>query len=106
MPNLSTYAASKAFLSHFLESIRHDVGPLGIVVTVLQPGYIKTDLTSTRKPETMPFLMEFDAAIAHMTGAIDRQADEYTFPWQMAAGMKTAAALPGKLRMKAIKRIS
>lgn len=104
LPRLSTYAASKAFLSHFLESIRHDVGPLGITVTVLQPGYIKTDLTAQRKPETMPFLMELDDAIREMTGAIDRRALEYTFPWQMALGMKTAAALPGRLRSAAMKR--
>jgi short-subunit dehydrogenase len=106
LPRLSTYAASKAFLSHFLESIRHDVAPLGIVVTVLQPGYIKTDLTAMRKPESMPYLMEFDDAIAHMTGAIDRGDDLYTFPWQMAVALKTAAALPSRLRSKAVKRIS
>lgn len=105
LPRLSTYAASKAFLTHFLESIRHDVGPLGITVTILHPGYIKTDLTAQRKPESMPFLMELDDAVAQMTRAIDRRALEHTFPWQMALGIKTAASLPGRLRLAAMKRM-
>lgn len=101
---VSTYAASKAFLSHYLESIRLDVEPLGVAVTVIQPGYIKTELTAQRKPETMPFLMELEAAVGSIARAIERGAREHTFPWLLGAGLKTAAVLPGPLRSAAMRR--
>jgi NADP-dependent 3-hydroxy acid dehydrogenase YdfG len=101
---LSAYGASKAFLTHYLDGIRLDVEPLGLKVTVIQPGYIKTDLTAARKPETMPFLMELDDAVAEITGAIDRGAREHTFPWQVGTFLKSVAALPGPLQSAAMKR--
>lgn len=103
---LAAYSASKAFLTHFLEGLRQDVAPLGIAVTALQPGYIKTDLTAKRKPETMPYLMELDDAVRRMGDAILRREAEYTFPFPLAAAMKTAAMLPVGLRAAAMKRLS
>jgi len=103
-PRLGAYCGSKAFLSSFLESVRHDVGPLGIVVTTLQPGYIKTELTSKRKPESMPYLMELDDAVQRMGEAIVREELVFTFPFQLGTLLKVAAALPRPLRAAAMRR--
>jgi len=44
IPNNATYAASKAFVNTFSESLRSEVKPLGIHVTVLAPGPVRTEL--------------------------------------------------------------
>jgi short-subunit dehydrogenase len=44
IPNNATYAASKAFANTFSESLRGEVKSLGIHVTVLAPGPVRTDL--------------------------------------------------------------
>jgi len=44
IPNNATYAASKAFANTFSESLRGEVKSLGIHVTVLAPGPVRTEL--------------------------------------------------------------
>jgi short-subunit dehydrogenase len=44
IPNNATYAASKAFVNTFSESLRGEVRNHGIHVTVLAPGPVRTDL--------------------------------------------------------------
>lgn len=44
IPNNATYAASKAFANTFSESLRGEVKSLGIHVTLLAPGPVRTDL--------------------------------------------------------------
>jgi uncharacterized protein len=44
IPNNATYAASKAFVNTFSESLRGEVKSLGINVTVLAPGPVRTNL--------------------------------------------------------------
>jgi short-subunit dehydrogenase len=98
LPRMSTYCASKAFLTMWLESLRLDVARLGLHVTTLQPGFVKSEMTAKNKPGSMPFLMETDDAIASMSGAIDRKEQVFAFPWQMKALAHTGAALPRGVR--------
>lgn len=44
IPNNATYAASKAFANTFSESLRGELKPLGIHVTLLAPGPVRTEL--------------------------------------------------------------
>jgi uncharacterized protein len=44
IPNNATYAASKAFVNTFSESLRGEVKKQGIHVTVLAPGPVRTEL--------------------------------------------------------------
>lgn len=44
IPNNATYAASKAFANTFSESLRGELKPHGIHVTLLAPGPVRTDL--------------------------------------------------------------
>ena len=44
IPNNATYAASKAFVNTFSESLRGEVKSLGVHVTVLAPGPVRTEL--------------------------------------------------------------
>ncbi|MBA3601975.1 MAG: SDR family NAD(P)-dependent oxidoreductase, partial [Acidobacteria bacterium] len=48
LPKSAAYSASKAGMTAFFESVRLDVQMKGVSVTIIQPGFIKTPLTSGR----------------------------------------------------------
>lgn len=96
LPRTAAYAASKAFLTSFMESLRFDVEPSGVAVTVIHPGFVKTEMTARNKFK-MPFLLESEEAVRLMAGAIDRREKFFSFPWQMSGVVSMATALPRPL---------
>lgn len=48
---LSVYAATKAALEGFSRSLAHELGPRGIRVNCVSPGFLDTDLSATLTPE-------------------------------------------------------
>ena len=44
---LATYGATKAALEGFTRSLARDVGPRGITVNTVAPGFLETDMTAT-----------------------------------------------------------
>ena len=59
-------------MTAFFESVRLDVQHRGVDVTIIQPGFIKTPLTSGRENK-MPFIMELDDAIPLFINARSRR---------------------------------
>lgn len=49
-PGEAFYAASKKALSGYSEALRHEVWPLGIHVSLVEPGPFRTDLSNTLLP--------------------------------------------------------
>jgi len=93
LPKSAAYCASKAAVSAFFESLRLDLEPRGIDVTIIHPGFIKTDLTAGRHAQ-LPFLMELDAAVLKIVGAIERRKKTYAFPWQLATIVRAGMIMP------------
>jgi short-subunit dehydrogenase len=93
LPKSAAYCSSKAAVSAFFESLRLDLEPKGIAVTIIHPGFIKTALTAGRKAD-MPFLMELDEAVEKMVGAIEKQKKSYAFPWQLATIVRAGMVMP------------
>jgi 3-oxoacyl-[acyl-carrier protein] reductase len=46
----TNYAASKAGLIGLARSLARELGPIGVTVNVVAPGYARTDMTSAMKP--------------------------------------------------------
>ena len=66
-PGGSLYAASKFAVSGFSEGLAAELKPLGIFVTVVEPGYFRTDFLD---PSSMRFGSEEIADYAEVTAAI------------------------------------
>jgi short-subunit dehydrogenase len=93
LPRSAAYCASKAAVSAFFESLRLDLEPRGIAVTIIHPGFIKTPLTAGRDAQ-MPFLMELDGAVKKIVTAIERRKKSYAFPWQLATIVRAGMIMP------------
>jgi short-subunit dehydrogenase len=96
LPKSAAYSASKAGMTTFFESVRLDVADKGIAVTIIQPGFIRTPLTSSRANK-MPFLMELDDAIPHFISAIEKRKRFAAFPWQLATVVRLGKFMPSWL---------
>lgn len=93
VPKSAAYCASKAAVSAFFESLRLDLEPRGLDVTIIHPGFIKTPLTNGRDAK-MPFLMELDDAVGKMVKAIEKRRKRYSFPWQLATIVRAGMIMP------------
>jgi len=93
LPKSAAYCASKAAVSAFFESVRLDLQPRGVAVTIIHPGFIKTPLTEGRHAD-MPFLMELDDAVKLIVRAIEKKKKSYAFPWQLASIVRLGIVMP------------
>jgi short-subunit dehydrogenase len=79
LPKMAGYCASKAGVNALLDSLRLEVGPRGIDVTTICPGWIRTPLTTNIKV-AQPYLMEVEDAARRIVEAIRRRRAFYAFP--------------------------
>ncbi len=103
LPGSEGYGASKAALINLLESLRGSLGPRGIRVQTISPGFVRTDLTATNK-FPMPFMIEADKAARIIADGIAREKTEIVFPLPMMLLMKTARLVPNALWPKLFAR--
>lgn len=96
LPKSAAYSASKAGMTAFFESVRLDVQDKGVAVTIIQPGFIKTPLTSGRASK-MPFLMELEDALPLFINAIEQKKKFAAFPWQLANFVRLGRIFPAWL---------
>jgi len=93
IPKSAAYSASKAGMTAFFESVRLDTLDKGIDVTIIQPGFIRTPLTSGRKSK-MPYLLDLQDALPVILNAIERRKKFCAFPWQTASLVRAARFFP------------
>lgn len=93
LPKSAAYCASKAAVSAMFESLRLDLKPRGIDVTIIHPGFIKTPLTAGRQAK-LPWLQELEPAVRKIANAIERRKKSYAFPWQLAAIVRAGMVMP------------
>ena len=102
LPHAAAYGASKAALSHFMESLRFDLEDSGIAVTVVSPGFVKTPLTDKNDFE-MPFLISAPEAAEYIVAGISRGKLEVAFPYLFVFILKCLRMLPHRLYYRLIR---
>ncbi|MEA2491256.1 MAG: hypothetical protein QOH21_3048 [Acidobacteriota bacterium] len=96
LPTSGPYSASKSAMQSFLESSRIELHPYGIAVTIINPGFIRTEMTK-KNTFPMPFLMNADRAARLIADRLERRARVIEFPWAMSVIMRTVRILPDAL---------
>lgn len=96
LPKSAAYSASKGAMTNYFESVRLDVQNRGVAVTIIQPGFIKTPLTSGRQNK-MPFLMELEDTVPMFLKAIEKRKKFAAFPWQLASFVRLGRIFPAWL---------
>jgi len=103
LPNASTYGPSKAGLINLAENLYGDLHPKGLNVYLINPGFVKTELTK-KNTFPMPGLQSpHQAAVAIMRG-IRAGCFEIHFPWHFTAMLKVVRHLPYRLRFALLSR--
>jgi len=94
-PGAAAYYATKWALSGFVESLALEVAPLGIHVTAIEPGGMRTDFAKdssvTLFPASAPYAGTAGAVIEMMRA--DGYADDYADPARVAAVVLKVAGL-------------
>lgn len=104
LPRTGAYSASKGALHNFFESLRLDLRGTGVSVTMITPGYVRTELAS-RNLHRMPFMVELDDALDRMEEAIDGRAALLTFPRPLSSLVWAARILPASLYDRLASRV-
>lgn len=104
LPTAAAYGMTKAGLINMAEALRVELADYGIVVQVVNPGFVRTPLTD-KNEFPMPFLMEpEDAAEAFFRG-LQSDRFEIGFPRRMFLVMKLLRCLPAPLAFAVSRRL-
>jgi NAD(P)-dependent dehydrogenase (short-subunit alcohol dehydrogenase family) len=93
LPLALAYGPAKAALIHLAQSLHLDLAPHGVGVSVVNPGFVRTQMTA-RNDFRMPALMEPDAAAGAMLEGWARGAFEIHFPRRFTWLLKALRVLP------------
>ena len=99
LPRAEAYGASKAALSHFMESLRLDLHAEGIDVSLIHPGFVETPLTD-RNDFAMPLRISADAAAEAILRGLARRRLDIHFPRRFTLLVKLMGILPPALRFR------
>jgi NAD(P)-dependent dehydrogenase (short-subunit alcohol dehydrogenase family) len=95
IPRLAGYCASKAGLNALLEAIRVELKPLGIAVTTICPGWIRTPMTADLDiPKTE--LIEVEDAARGIVAVIRSRRPFCAFPRSRARQLGFLGLLPSR----------
>ena len=90
------YTSSKAAVIHLAQSLRIDYAQSRLKIQLINPGFVKTELTASNK-HPMPFLLEAEEAACRLVDGLESDAFEIVFPRRMAWGLKLMGLLPFRL---------
>jgi len=75
----AAYAASKAGLSSLGESLRAEYAKGPIKVSVMEPGYIESEMTA--KSGTTMLMVDNETGVRKLVAAIEREPGRAAVPW-------------------------
>ena len=93
LPSSIGYSASKSALISLAETMRFDLKDSGVLVRVVNPGFIKTRLTQ-KNSFKMPMLMTAEDASKHVLKAMRKTRFRTDFPAPFSWAMRALEYLP------------
>lgn len=96
LPSSPAYSASKSAVRVYAESLRGNLGKLGIEVNAICPGYIKTPMTDVNE-FPMPFLMSPQKCAAIIKNGLEKNKSRIAFPFRLYFVVWLATLLSTKI---------
>ncbi len=96
LPYSAGYSASKAGIRAYGEALRALLGPKGVAVSVIVPGFFDTPMTDRWKGPT-PGMVGLDRMVAVIRHGLDRKRPRIVFPRLLALGSQLADLLPAAI---------
>jgi short-subunit dehydrogenase len=96
LPTSGPYSASKAAVQAFLEAARIELVPYDVGVTIVNPGFVATEMTAKNRFR-MPFLMQSPKAARIIADGIERGRRVVEFPRRMSLLMRITRLIPDAL---------
>jgi NADP-dependent 3-hydroxy acid dehydrogenase YdfG len=95
LPRAAAYSASKAALIAMAEALAFDLIDLNVRISVINPGFVKSEATAQNN-HRMPFLLETDEAAKRIVEGLKQPGFEIAFPRRFALLLRTIGALPNQ----------
>lgn len=105
LPRAAAYGASKAALNYFMESLRSDLTHLGFKISIINPGFVQTNLTD-KNDFAMPMRISAQQAATAILRGLEKEQWNIHFPKKFTYILKIIACLPARLRMAITARMS
>lgn len=103
LPQSLAYGPTKAALINLAETLYLDLSPLGIGVSLVNPGFVKTPLTEQNRFD-MPALISPAQAAAAMLRGWERGRFEIHFPKRFTWAMKALRIIDDRLYFRLVRR--
>jgi short-subunit dehydrogenase len=107
-PGLATYAATKAAVLLFSDSLGLELRDTGVHVGAVLPGLVRTELSAgtNYSPWLAPFVaVEPEDVAAAIIACVRRRKSRVAVPRRLSAVVKTASLLPANLRRRTENRV-
>jgi len=103
LPMSLAYGPTKAALNNLAESLYLDLQPLGVGVSIVNPGFVDTPLTA-QNAFKMPAMITPEEAAHHMLQGWAKGRFEMNFPRRFTAWMRLLRCLPDAWYFAAVRR--
>lgn len=104
LPSAAAYGASKAALINMAEALRPELLEKGVVLQLINPGFVKTPLTD-KNDFDMPFLISAEDAATAILRGLKSDRFEIAFPGTFVRLMKLLRLLPYGLYFRLTRRL-
>lgn len=103
LPQAMAYGPTKAALQYLAETLYLDLHPVGIGVSVINPGFVATPLTAENRFD-MPALLTPEQAARHIVRGWARGRFDIHFPKRFTLWLKVMRILPHRMYFAAVRR--
>lgn len=104
LPQSVAYGPTKAALINLAEVLRTELGPKGMDISIVNPGFVDTPMTAVND-FPMPGIIPVGEAARRLLDGLEAKRYEIVFPRRLAYALKTLRLLPNALFFAIAKRL-
>ncbi len=104
LPHSSVYGATKAALINLAESFYVECKEFGVDISIINPGFVETNLTSKNSFD-MPFIMTPEIAANHIIKGFKKGRFDIVFPFGFSLFFRFIRLFPYPIHLRLVKNL-